>query len=156
MTITSGTWKLFPGSWTSTGGPILLQGESVFLKKPTLDAAQCMPPSPRPPLPPHHQLTEYKWKGSFFGWFVGLFMPVKEIFVLLSCSSRPCSTKYCFPHCTLFEFLCPHRRQPCWVACLLEACVSGYDYINELWIAINTKIVFLEKTLSVCTVRILK
>ncbi len=27
-------------------------------------------------------LKEYKWKGSFLGWFAGLFMPVQEIYIL--------------------------------------------------------------------------
>ncbi len=41
-------------------------------------------------------LKEYKWKGSFLAWFVGLVVPLQEIFVLpLLCSSRP-STKYFF------------------------------------------------------------
>jgi hypothetical protein len=54
-------------------------------------------------------LKEYKWKVSVLGWFFGLFVPVQEIFVLpLGCSSRP-STKYFFPHRTLFQFLCPNR-----------------------------------------------
>ncbi len=35
-------------------------------------------------------------------------MPVQEILSCLGCSSRP-STKYYFPHRTLFHFFCPHR-----------------------------------------------
>jgi len=34
-------------------------------------------------------LKEYKWKGSFLGWFVGLVAHVKEIFTSLGCPSRP-------------------------------------------------------------------
>ncbi len=50
----------------------------------------------------------------------------------LGCSSWP-STKYLFPHRTLFQFLCPHGTafklgwQPCWVGCLL---VLVYVYVS--------------------------
>ncbi len=55
--------------------------------------------------------------------------PIKRFLFCLGCSNLP-STKYLFPHRTLFQFLCPHRpsklgRQPCWVAYLL-VCVSGF------------------------------
>jgi hypothetical protein len=41
-------------------------------------------------------------------WLVRwLVVPVHEIFFCLGCSSQP-STNI-FPHCTLFQFLCPHR-----------------------------------------------
>jgi hypothetical protein len=54
--------------------------------------------------------------------------PIKRFLFCLGCSYLP-STKYLFPHRTLFQFLCPHRpsklgRQPCWVAYLL-VCVPG-------------------------------
>jgi hypothetical protein len=39
------------------------------------------------------------------GWLIGLFVPIQEIFFCLSCSSRS-STKYCFPHRTLFQLIC--------------------------------------------------
>ncbi len=42
------------------------------------------------------------------GWFVGLLMPLQKIFVLpwLLQSSR---YTIFFPHCTLFQFICPYR-----------------------------------------------
>jgi len=47
-------------------------------------------------------------KGSFLGWFVRL-VPVQGTFILpFLLYSRP-STKYLFPHCTLFLFMCPYR-----------------------------------------------
>ncbi len=60
---------------------------------------------------------------------LGLSCQYKRFLFCLGCSSRP-STKYFFPHRTLFYFLWPHRPaswagQPCWVACLL-VCVSGH------------------------------
>ncbi len=51
---------------------------------------------------------EYKWMGSFLGWFVGLAVPEQEILFCLGWSSQP-SAKYFFPHRTQFRFLCPHR-----------------------------------------------
>jgi hypothetical protein len=53
-------------------------------------------------------LKEYKWKGSFLGWFVGLVVTVQHILSWLVYSGHP-STKYLFPHRTLFQFMCPHH-----------------------------------------------
>ncbi len=52
-------------------------------------------------------LNEYNWKGLFLGWFFGLFVLVQEIFVLpwLLLSAHH---KIFFPHCTLFQFICPN------------------------------------------------
>ncbi len=44
----------------------------------------------------------------FLGWFRGHVGPVQWIFVLLGSSSQP-STKYYFPHRTLFHFISSHR-----------------------------------------------
>ncbi len=67
-------------------------------------------------------LKDYLRKRSFLGWFVGLVLPS------LGCSSRP-STKYLFPHRTLFLIhlsSLPRKlgRQLCRVAFLLIS-VSG-------------------------------
>jgi hypothetical protein len=49
--------------------------------------------------------------------------------------SSPTSTKYFFPHPTLFQCLCPHAShsklgsQPCCVACVL-VCVSGWSQLH--------------------------
>ncbi len=54
---------------------------------------------------------KWKWKGSFPGWFVGLVVPVQEIFVqCLSCSSRP-STKYFFLAEHYFNAFTPSAQQ---------------------------------------------
>jgi hypothetical protein len=45
-----------------------------------------------------------------FHSLVGLSVPVQEIFVLTGCSSWS-STKFFFPHRTLFKFICPPRQQ---------------------------------------------
>ncbi len=77
-------------------------------------------------------LKEYKWKGSFLGLFVGLFVPEYRRFLFYLGCSNPPSTIFFIPHRTLFQFFCPHLpsklgRQPCWVACLL-ICVSGSSH----------------------------
>ncbi len=51
---------------------------------------------------------EYKWKGSFLGYFLGLVVSVQETFIL----PEPlwlAQYKIIFPHCTLFKVMCPHR-----------------------------------------------
>ncbi len=68
-----------------------------------------------------------EWGPSLVG-SLGLSCWYKKFLFCLGWSSR-LSTKYFFPHRTLFELLCPHcpascARQPCWVACLLVR-VSG-------------------------------
>ncbi len=57
---------------------------------------------------------------------LGLSCRYKRFLFCLGCSSWP-STKYFFPHHTLFQppSLSQLGRQPCWVACLL-VCVSGH------------------------------
>ncbi len=52
--------------------------------------------------------SKNKWKGSFLGWFVVLFMPVQEVLFCNSCSSR-LNTKYFLHHRSLFQFISPHR-----------------------------------------------
>jgi hypothetical protein len=52
-------------------------------------------------------LKEYKSKGTYLGWFVGLFVPVQDIFVLPWLLSA--HYKIFFFHRTIFQFLCPHR-----------------------------------------------
>ncbi len=89
-------------------------------------------------------LTEYKWKGYFLGWFVGLAVPVQEIFILslgspcryrrflscLGCASQA-STKYFFPHRTLFHYMCWSHRSAIWAGSrawspVSYSCVSGH------------------------------
>ncbi len=67
---------------------------------------------------------KYIWKRSFFGWFVGFFVPVQYCRFLscLGCSSKP-STKYYFTHCTLFLFFSP-RRPATWAGSHAESPVS--------------------------------
>jgi hypothetical protein len=50
----------------------------------------------------------------------------KRFVSCLGCSSRP-STKYFFPHRTLFQFICP--PQLCWVACLLAEEEEEEEYL---------------------------
>jgi hypothetical protein len=47
-------------------------------------------------------------RGPFLVGSLGLSCQYKRFSFCLGYSSRPC-TKYCFPHCTLFQLLCPHR-----------------------------------------------
>jgi hypothetical protein len=63
----------------------------------------------------------------------------KRFLSCLGCSSRP-STKYVFPHRTLFQFFVPIRlgRQPCGIACLL-VCVSGTHLTPTFFAAANYK-----------------
>jgi hypothetical protein len=70
------------------------------------------------------RLKEYKWKGSFLDWFVGLVWRYKRFLSCLGCSSRPC-TKYFSPHHTLFLFICPYR-QACWAGSPAGSPVSEY------------------------------
>jgi hypothetical protein len=46
--------------------------------------------------------------GPFLVGLLGLSCQYKRFSFCLGCSSRPCP-KYCFPHCTLFQLLCPQR-----------------------------------------------
>ncbi len=74
-------------------------------------------------------------KGPFLGWFVGLFLPVQDIFVLPWLLFSRTSTKNFFlavQAYTILMHLSPSAsklgtvgRQSCWVACLLM-CFSGY------------------------------
>jgi hypothetical protein len=59
-----------------------------------------------------------------FGWFVGLVVPVQEIFVLpwLLLSAQ---YKIFFRRCPLFQFVCPHR-QAIWAGCRAGSPVSYY------------------------------
>ncbi len=79
---------------------------------------------------------EYKWQGSFFGWFFWLIVRYKRFLFCLGCACR-LNTKYFFPHRTLFQFLLsllPSKlgRQSCWVAWLL-VCVSVPDSLQVLY-----------------------
>ncbi len=82
------------------------------------------------PSPPHHKITlrdqrdyrerwplltveteangDSKSTKKFLGWFAGLLSLYKRFYSCVGCSSRP-STKYFFPHRTLFRFLWSHR-----------------------------------------------
>ncbi len=75
-------------------------------------------------------LKDGKWKGPFLGWAC---RAGRRDFCSAWAAPGRSSTKYFFPHLTLFQFLCPHPlpckfyRQPCWVACLLVY-VSGVSW----------------------------
>ncbi len=89
--------------------------------------------------------TEYKWKGSLLGWFFGLVVLAKEIYVLPWLFSRP-NTKYFFQNRTLLQVPLSQSpselgRQSCWIACLL-VCVSNFSSTN------SKKIFFVDLTLN--------
>jgi hypothetical protein len=73
--------------------------------------------------------SEYTWKGSFRGWFVGLVLLVQEIFVLpLADLVSPAKN---ILSSTLFYFICPHR-QATWAGSRAASpvsliCVSRWD-----------------------------
>ncbi len=72
-------------------------------------------------------LKEYKWKGSFLGWFVKLVVPVQEILAVLVGPVQIFFTSlYTF---SLHLSPSPSKlgRQSCRVPCLL-ICVSGNDH----------------------------
>ncbi len=53
-------------------------------------------------------LMEYKWRGSFLGWFVGLVVPVQEIFIRPWLLWAAQNKNFFFPHPTLFQLMCTH------------------------------------------------
>ncbi len=53
--------------------------------------------------------TEIVQMKGDLGWFIGLFMPVQDIFVLPWQLQSAQNKKNFFPHRTLFQFICPHR-----------------------------------------------
>ncbi len=74
-------------------------------------------------------LKEYKWKGSFLGCFVGLVVPLPEIFVL-GCYSWP--PKYFFLTVHFFSSFVPIAQQAG------QAVVSGSLSINVcLWVNLS-------------------
>ncbi len=62
-------------------------------------------------------LIEYKWKGSFLGWFVGHIVLIQETFAL-PWLPKSAQLKKIFPRHTLFQFICPHRTAT-WQAVVL-------------------------------------
>jgi hypothetical protein len=81
--------------WTNSGDPLI---NSLQLR---VAAAGCWNSG-------KWGLMEYKWRGSFPGWFVGLVVLVQEISILpwMLWSAQ---YKIFFPNHTLFRFMCPHR-----------------------------------------------
>ncbi len=55
---------------------------------------------------------EYKSKGSFLGWFIGLAVPVQGIFILPWLLQSAQYTIFFSPR-TLFNFMCPHHPATC-------------------------------------------
>ncbi len=82
-------------------------------------------------------LKEYKWKGSFPGWFVRHVVPVQDIFVLLDCSSRP-DTTYFFSTVHYFNAFVPIAQQAGQAAVLgrlyLNMCLCwGSASVDDVW-----------------------
>jgi hypothetical protein len=81
------------------------------------------------------ELKEYKWKGSFLVWIVGLVVPVQEIFVLPclqeSAQYKVFSSPYTFS-VNLSRLPSKLGRQSCWVTRLLM-CVSVVDTLSTMY-----------------------
>ncbi len=96
-------------------------------------------------------LKEQKRKGSFRGWFVsnrlGSSCWYKRLLSYLGCSGQR-STKYFFPHRTLFQFMRPPSnlgRQSCRAA-YLWMCVSGCESAPSKEVKTNGKLDIRERT----------
>ncbi len=108
-------------------------------------------------------LKEYIWKGSFLGWFVGLGVPVQEIFVL-PCQLYTAQYKIYFPHHTIFHFMCPHHPASLAGSCA-ESLARNYrpsfrenkpktlflnEWIRAFWACFHENAVYKFGHLSLC------
>ncbi len=70
-------------------------------------------------------LKEYKWKGSFLGWFIGLVVPLQEIFILPWLLLSVLYKIFFSSPYTIFTHLSPSSSNPCRQLCCILICVSG-------------------------------